>query len=112
MESVPLRSSEDHVSSGRSSMTDIPVISPPRLSTAPLRADEPTFRNSTSFDSDHPGSIEDLDIEDPLSRVYVRDDEFEPFSRTEIAFVSVSCIGVMALPLLFLLVSKLGVSIS
>jgi hypothetical protein len=42
--------------------------------------------------------------------VYVLDEEFEPFSRTEVAFIGVSCLGVVTVPLLFLIVSKVKVS--
>lgn len=45
-----------------------------------------------------------------MSRVYVREDEFEPFSRSEFAFISASCVGVVTVPLLYLLVSQLQVS--
>ena len=54
---------------------------------------------------------DDLDLEDPLSRVYVRDDDFEPFSKTEVGFISLSCVGVVTVPLLFLIVSKVQVQL-
>jgi hypothetical protein len=79
-----------------------------RLSATPLRRpDEPTLYNSTSFDSIPSASLDDLDIEDQLSRVFVRDNEFQPFSRMELAFMSVSCVGVVTVPLLYLFIGKL-----
>ena len=110
MPSIPLQSSEDGPSSARSSITDIPVDISPRHSNTPLRPEELRLRQSTSLDSDTPESVDDdLDIEDPLSQVYVRDDEFERFSKTEIGFITASCIGVVVVPLFFLLVSRLKV---
>jgi hypothetical protein len=84
------------------------MLTSPRHSTTPLREDR-TLRNSLSNSSPR-DSLDDLDLEDPLSRVYVRDDEFEPFSKTEIVFISLSCVGVAAVPLLYLIVSKVQVS--
>lgn|SRR5579859_1202815 len=104
MESIPLRASEHTSSSTRSSLDDIAVLTSPRHST-PLREDI-TLRHSHSSEGD---SLDDLDVEDPLSRVYVLDDEFEPFSRTELGFIGVSCVGVVAVPLLYLIVSKVKV---
>jgi hypothetical protein len=52
--------------------------------------------------------MEELDIEDPLGRVYHRD-EFEPFSTTEWGFISISCIGVITVPVLYLIVSRIQV---
>lgn len=106
MESIPLRASERTSSSTRSSLDDIAVLTSPRHSTTPLREDI-TLRHSHSSGR---GSLDDLDVEDPLSRVYVIDDEFEPFSRTEKGFIGVSCLGVVAVPLLYLIVSKVKVS--
>ena len=106
MESIPLRASEHTSSSSRSSLDDIAVLTSPRHSSTPLREDV-TLRHSHSSDGD---SLDDLDVEDPLSRVYVLDDEFEPFSRTELGFIGVSCVGVVAVPLLYLIASKVKVS--
>ena len=110
MSFTPLRSSEHHPSSARSSISDLPAITitSPRNSITPLRADDATLRNSLDFDSH--GSLDDLDIEDPLSRMYDGDSGFEPFSRKELGFISVSCIGVVMVPLLFLIVSQVQVS--
>jgi hypothetical protein len=91
-----VRSSLERQSSERDSIDDIPVHS------ALLQAEEHTLRNSLSNDSGNGNFAEDLEMEDPLSRVYVRD-EFEPFSRWEIGFISVSCVGVVLVPTLFLL---------
>lgn len=104
MSRVPLRSSEDSHSSIRRSITDIPVVVSPEPTS---RLDESTSRKSSSSDS-HRDSIDDLELEDPLSRVYVRE-EFERFSGTEIAFISASCASVLAVPLLYLLVSIIDV---
>jgi len=107
---MPRQSSEgDGPSSVRTSITDIPAITSPRPSITPLRTNEYKLRNSTSFDLPTPESEDDLDIEDPLSRVYVREEVFETFSRTEVAFISASCIGIVTIPLLYLLVSRLEV---
>ena len=107
MSSNPPRTSEDGPSSVRSSITDIPVGISPRHSGTPLRPEELRLRPSTSLDSNTEESLDDdLDIEDPLSRVYVRDDEFERFSKTEIGFITAACIGVISVPLLYLLVSQ------
>jgi hypothetical protein len=103
---MPSQSSQDDgPSSVRTSITDIPAVTSPRPSLTPLRTNESELRNSTSFDLPTSGSDDDLDIEDPLSRVYVREEVFEKFSRTELAFISASCIGVVIIPFLFLLVS-------
>ena len=104
MSRVPLRSSEDGHSSIRSSITDIPVVGSPEPTP---RLDESTSRESNSMDS-HRDSIDDLELEDPLSGVYVRE-EFEPFSGTEVAFITASCTGMLAVPLLYLLVSIINV---
>lgn len=109
MELAPLRPSEDGPSSVRSSVTDIPVAISPRHSTTVLHAEEPSLQKSTSFDSNRPRTYDDLDIEDPLSRVYGCDDGFEMFSRTEFTFISASCVGIVAVPLLYLLISQLQV---
>jgi hypothetical protein len=98
-------SQDDGPSSVRTSITDILATTSPRPSITPPRTNESELRHSTSFDLPTPGSDDDLDIEDPLSQVYVREEVFETFSRTELAFISVSCIGVVAIPLLYLLVS-------
>ena len=100
-----VRKSADNDSSPRSSMSDLPV---PVTPTSPFATEGTALRHSLSS-TRH--SMEELDIEDPLSRVYNRD-EFEPFSKTEWGFVTVSCIGVVAVPLLYLLVSRIGVSYS
>jgi hypothetical protein len=109
MSFTPLRSSEHNPSSARSSISDIPAITitSPRHSITPLRADDATLRNSLDFDSH--GSLDDLDVEDPLSRMYGSDSDFEPFSRKELGFISISCIGVVMVPLLFLIVSQVQV---
>jgi hypothetical protein len=99
-----LRSSEDGHSSVRSSITDIHVMTSPVPSP---RDEESALRKSSSLDSPR-GSIGDLELEDPLSRIYFGD-EFERFSATEITFITASCTGVLAVPLLYLLVSKLNV---
>ena len=88
-------------------MDDIPAITSSDILTTPLRNDE-TLRNSLDLDSEH-GSIDDLDIEDPLSRVYVRESEFEAFSRSELVFVCVSCMGMVAVPLLYLIANRIRV---
>jgi hypothetical protein len=85
-------------------MTDIPIITSTDLPTSPVRS--PPLRDSASFDSDH-DSIDDLDLEDPLSRVY--QDEFEPFSKSEVAFIGVSVVGVVTVPLLYLIVNRIQV---
>ena len=83
-------------------MTDVPSS---RHASTPFRPEERRLRHSTSFDSNSPCSVDDdLDVEDPLSQVYVRDDEFERFSKTEIGFITASCIGVVIVPSLYLLV--------
>jgi hypothetical protein len=107
MSSTHLRSSEYKALSNRSSISDLPVLTSPRHSITPLRADDATLRNSLDFDSR--GSIDDLDVEDPLSGVYGNDSNFEPFSRKEIGFISLSTIGVIMVPLLFLIVSQFQV---
>ena len=109
MSSIPLRSSDEGTSSIRSSISDIHVLTP--STTLLQRSDELTrLRHSNSLESP-PGSIDEdgLDREDPLSRVYVRDDEFERFSKKEMGFITVSCLGVVAVPLLYLLVTRLRV---
>ena len=88
----------------RSSITDIHVVMSPAPSP---RNDESALRKSSSLDSPC-DSIDDLELEDPLSQVYVRD-EFERFSGMEIVFITASCTGVLAVPLLYLLVSKFNV---
>ena len=50
-------------------------------------------------------------MEDPLSRVYDRD-EFEPFSKVEWGFITASCIGVVTVPLLYLIVSRIRVGLN
>jgi hypothetical protein len=42
--------------------------------------------------------------------MYDGDSGFEPFSRKELGFISISCIGVVMVPLLFLIVSQVQVS--
>lgn len=93
-------------SSARSSMSDIPIVTSDIPIIAVQKNDSP-LRESFS-NSDH-GSMDDLDIEDPLSRVYVRDDEFEPFSRSEVGFIGASVIGVVTVPLLYLIVNRIQV---
>lgn len=78
----------------------------PRHSITPLRADDATLRNSLDLDSYGPM---DLDMEDPLTGVYGNGNEFESFSRKEIGFISLSTIGVIMVPLLFLIVSQIQV---
>ena len=108
MSPVP-RPSEHEPSSARSSMSDLPAItSPTTLETIPLANRGRISRNSASLDL-NPLRHDDLDIEDPLSHIYARNDEFEPFSRTETGFISVTCVGIVAVPLIFLLVSRLHV---
>jgi hypothetical protein len=107
--SDPHHPSEDLPSSVRSSIADIPVETSPVDSTAALNTSKPAPRNSASLEWSREPDDDDLDIEDPLSRVYVRGDEFEPFSRTEIGFISASCIAVVSVPLLHLLVSRIQV---
>jgi hypothetical protein len=51
--------------------------------------------------------MDDLDVEDPLSGIYTEFAEFEPFSKSEYGFICVSCLGVVLIPSLFLLVTKL-----
>jgi hypothetical protein len=107
MSSNSRRSFEDDPSSIHSSITDIPVDISPRHSSTELRTEELRLRQSSSLDINIPELVDDdLDIEDPLSRIYVRDDEFERFSKTETGFIVTSCIGVIAVPLLYLLVSR------
>jgi len=101
MSSVPLRLSEDGHSSIWSSIADVPAV---EFSEPSPRLDESTLRKSTSFHD----SIDDLEFEDPLSRVHISE-EFERFSGTEIAFITSSFTGVLVVPLLYLLVSKLNV---
>jgi hypothetical protein len=74
---------------------DIPVH------TTLLQSGDPTLHGSPSNASED-AFIEDLEMEDPLSGVYVRD-EFEPFSRGEFGFISASCVGVVLVPLLYLI---------
>jgi hypothetical protein len=42
--------------------------------------------------------------------MYDGDSGFEPFSRKELGFISISCVGVVMVPLLFLIVSQVQVS--
>ena len=110
MTTPSLRASEDGPSSVRSSITDIPIEISPRHSNTPFRNEELKLLQSTPLDSNTPESVDDdLDIDDPLSRLYVRDDEFERFSKTEIVFITASCVGVVSLPLFYLLISRLKV---
>ena len=88
-------------------MTDIPVATSPTRATAFLHEDETTLQ-SPSFDTSSRESFDDLDVEDPLSRVYIRDEEFESFSPAETGFISVSCAGVVLVPLVYLLVAQLS----
>jgi hypothetical protein len=110
MPSIPLNSSEDGPYSVRTSITDIPAEISPRHSNTSLQPEELRLLQSTPLHSCTSESLyDDLDIEDPLSRLYVNDDEFERFSKTEICFITASCVGVVAMPLLYLLVSRLKV---
>jgi hypothetical protein len=79
---------ESH-SSNRSS--DISIITSIDQPTSPCPCG--LLRHSTSFNSDH-DSVDDLDIEDLLNRVYVHEDEFEWFSKTEVAFIGPSVVVV------------------
>jgi hypothetical protein len=98
-------SEEDESSPIRHFREETSVISPP-ASPTPLYTEDTALRDSIS---DRPDSIDDLDAEDPLNGACLRDDEFEPFSRTEVVFISISCVGVVAVPLLYLLVSRIQV---
>lgn len=105
MSSGPLRSSE---SSARSSLSDIAAITSPTVrETVPLANGE---SHSDSLDMS-PRESDDLDVEDPLTRIYPRN-EFEPFSRTEIGFIGVTCIGVIAVPAAFFVVNLVEVIVS
>ena len=107
MSAVPLRSSGSAPSSARSSISDIPMVTSRRHSTS-TPYDDPDVRRSTSFDSNQGASLDDdLDIEDPLSRAYADITEFEPFSKSEYVFIGLSCFGVVLIPSLFLLITKL-----
>ena len=111
MSTLPLRSSEngpDGASSIRSSISDIPVAD--SAESSPRQLDGSTPRKSNSLDSPRDSLEDDLELEDPLSRVYIRE-EFERFSGTEIAFITASCTGVLTVPLLYLLVSQLNVGV-
>ena len=101
---VPHRSAP---SSTRSSMSDLPMITTPRESTT-IPYNDPDH-HSTSFESNRgAGSMDDdLDVEDPLNRIYTEFAEFEAFSNAEYGFISLSCLGVVLIPSLFLIVTKL-----
>jgi hypothetical protein len=110
MPSAPLRSSEDTPGPTLSSIIDIDTISALNNETAPLHLnDDTTNWARLSINSPSPRSIGSLDIEDPLGGVYVRNDDFEALSGGEVAFIGTACFGVVAVPLLYLLVSHLGV---
>jgi len=95
-----VRVSADQPSSAHSSISDIEVrASPP---------EDTPLRQSESSEDLQNNAIQDLELEDPLSRVYVRDD-FEPFSKTEWGFITISCLGVVSVPLLYLIVSRIQV---
>lgn len=101
------RRSADAPLSARTSITDIAVATSPVHTATVLQDDDVTLR-SPSFESSTHDSIDDIDLEDPLGRIYIRDGEFEPFSRTEIGFISVSCAGVVLVPVIYLLVNRLS----
>ena len=107
MSNERLRFSEH--SETRSSISDIPVIASPALSATHLHADEDGLRHSASLDSTPHESEDDLDIEDPLSRIYKTRDEFEPFSSVEKIFIGASCVAIVAVPLIYVLATKLNV---
>src|SRR5271168_3623359 len=100
----------DSERSARSSISDIPIINSPALSATRLHPGEDGLRGSPSLDSNTHESEEDLDIEDPMSRIYRTRDEFEPFSSVEKIFISASCIAIVTVPLIYVLVTKLSVS--
>ena len=104
MPTVPLRSSRDGPSSILSSDSDIPVATSPEFA---RQQDEAVLPKSSSLDSSD-AFVDDLEFEDPLSRVYVQQ-EFERFSGTEIIFITASCTGVLAVPLLYFITNKLNV---
>jgi len=107
MSTVPLRSAGSAPSSARSSISDIPMMTPPESTLAPY---DPVVQLSDAHESSRSNSFDDddlLDAEDPLSRAFADATEFEPFSKLEYAFISVSCLGVVLIPSLFLLVMKL-----
>jgi hypothetical protein len=82
------------------------MTTPPASTTTPY--DDPAVQPSNSFESNRSGSIdEDLDIEDPLSRVYTDTAGFEPFSKSEQVFLCLSFFGVVLIPSIYLLVTKL-----
>jgi len=110
MSAERLRTSEHSERSARSSISDIPIITSPTLSATRLHPSEDGLRDSASLNSNTRESDGDLDIEDPLSRIYRTRDEFEPFSSVEKIFISASCVGIVAVPLIYVLVTKLSVS--
>jgi hypothetical protein len=110
MSTERLRTSEHSERSARSSISDIPIITSPTLSATRLHPSEDGLRDSASLHSNTRESDGDLDIEDPLSRIYRTRDEFEPFSSVEKIFISASCVGIVAVPLIYVLVTKLSVS--
>jgi hypothetical protein len=105
MPTFPL-ASEGVPSSARSSISDLPMITTPRESTT-IPLNEPDHRSPSYESNQSGGSMDDLDVEDPLSGIYAEFAEFEPFSKSEYGFIGVSCLGVLLIPSLFLLVTKL-----
>lgn len=87
------------------SRADASVLSP-RAFPTPLHTEDTALRDSIS---DRADSVDGLGVRDPLNRESMRSDEFEPFSRTEVIFISISCVGVVTVPLLYLLVSRFHV---
>ena len=86
------------------------MTTPPESTITPY---DPVVQPSPTFESNRSNSFDDddlLDGDDPLSRVYADATEFELFSKSEYAFISVSCFGVVLIPSLFLLVTKLVIS--
>ena len=87
------------------------MVMPPDSTLTPY---DPVVQLSAAHESNRSNSLDDddlLDVEDPLSRVYADTTEFEPFSKLEYAFISLSCFGVVLIPSLFLLVTKLVTSL-
>jgi hypothetical protein len=90
------RPSQEAPPSTRSSISDLLIATRRESMTIPY--DEPNRSG---------GSMEDLDVEDPLSGIYAEFREFEHFSKSEYGFIGLSCLGVLLIPSLFLLVTKL-----